>query len=163
MNIQTKYVRQPFVGEMDKELIANESKGNWNEWKPSVESALSELDHHIAKLKEILNAPWHVTCRREVSEYSADVANIAMKIEEMFGWPSLERTEDKSYELLAASTGPSCELMQLMVELEKFIERPTKEQIDEIMEADNFASIDVYKMDQEQRKQLHISGLSHQQ
>lgn len=102
---------------MDKELIANETKGNWNEWKPSIPDALSELIHHVNKLEDILNLPWHVVFPKNISEYAADVANIAMKIEEMFGFSSLEKgpTQEQMEELRLADeeSGKAVESMKL--------------------------------------------------
>jgi hypothetical protein len=82
-------VRPEFVAQMEAELKANDSKGDWAQWKPSSFEALSELRHHLLKLEVALQ-------RREgeaVEEYSADCANILMKIHECGSMSQLRKAE----------------------------------------------------------------------
>lgn len=67
---------------MEKELAANAHKGDWNKWKPTFSGALRELKHHVNKLENSKS-----TC--EMVEYSSDIANICMKIAEMFAEETL--------------------------------------------------------------------------
>lgn len=76
-----KYIRRKFLERMDSELIANERKGNWNTWTPSSEDGLSEISHHLAKLESAIEAG----DKKLISEYSADIANISMKVSEIHG------------------------------------------------------------------------------
>jgi hypothetical protein len=76
-----KLVRPGFVARMEAELQANAIKGDWAQWKPSSFESLQELRHHLRKLEDAFQ-------RREweaVEEYSADCANVLMKIHECFG------------------------------------------------------------------------------
>lgn len=75
------YVRKAFVEQMRHELEANAHKGSWAEWKPVPETALAELGHHYRKL----GAAMATQNRAKVSEYSADCANVLMKIDEIYG------------------------------------------------------------------------------
>lgn len=70
-----------FIKQMEFELQNNKHKGDWRQWNPTALQALSELQHHEAKL---INALAIGDCER-VREFSADIANIAMKINEQFG------------------------------------------------------------------------------
>lgn len=69
-----------FVMKMRKELDSNAYKGDWREWQPTRESAMDDLEHHVAKLRAAIfrNGFWHPG-----QEYAADVANIALKIYEI--------------------------------------------------------------------------------
>jgi len=78
-----KSIKQPllkpnklFIKRMEKELIANAHKGNWNDWHPTNEQALKELMHHVNKLH---NAIEH-NSKNDILEFSADIANITEKI-----------------------------------------------------------------------------------
>jgi hypothetical protein len=64
-----------FFTAMERELVANQSKGNWHDWQPDRMTCLSELAHHHAKLVRAIryNDPSTIT------EHSADLANIAAK------------------------------------------------------------------------------------
>lgn len=71
---------QQFAERMQRELDNNAPKrGNWAEWKPTPQQAISELDHHVTKLKAAI---FH-QIPAQVDEHTADVANICMKIAEM--------------------------------------------------------------------------------
>ncbi len=75
-------VRSAFVSRMRNELEANEPrKGPWGRWWPNRQALKSEMSHHVAKLFRALNEG----DVDRVSEYSADIANIAMKADEVFG------------------------------------------------------------------------------
>lgn len=74
-------VRQSFIERMESELKANSDKGDWSQWKPDPFDAMGELYHHIFKLEKALAQDNKV----EISEFSADIANIAMKISEVSG------------------------------------------------------------------------------
>lgn len=87
-------VRPEFVCGMEAELRANAEKGDWRTWNPTPLQALAEMQHHEAKLMKALAGG---DCER-VAEYCADIANIAMKIDERFGGPKgaeLERRAAK--------------------------------------------------------------------
>lgn len=65
-----------FAREMTMELVSNHTlKGDFLEWNPTQEQAISELRHHVAKLEKAImeNAG-----RAQITEYAADVANHAM-------------------------------------------------------------------------------------
>ena len=66
---------------MEKELLANVHKGDWQKWKPTPADAIVELEHHLKKIKLAMNA----NNPAQVSEFTADLANIAMKVEEIYG------------------------------------------------------------------------------
>lgn len=69
-----------FSSIMTAELIANEHKGDWSEWR-DVKEMLYELEWHKAKL-------WHAVMRNDVSdvmEHIADCANILMFLGNAFG------------------------------------------------------------------------------
>jgi hypothetical protein len=75
-----KYVNQTFIERMDKELIANEHKGDWTQWKPDRFQAASEIHHHARKLIDAIYAKTDA----DVAECAADLSNIAMKTFETF-------------------------------------------------------------------------------
>ncbi len=81
-----RLVRAAFVDRMEAELRANQCKGDWRRWNPSALQVLSELQHHEAKLMHAL-AIGDCEC---VREFAADIANIAMKIDERFGGPNTD-------------------------------------------------------------------------
>lgn len=74
-------VRAEFTALMEMELRHNDHKRDWRLWRPSAIEALNELSHHQSKVIQAIadGKPG------EVAEYTADIANIAMKIEECFG------------------------------------------------------------------------------
>lgn len=74
-------VRPEFVAQMEAELQANQHKGDWRRWYPTPLQVLAEIQHHQGKLMLALSAG---DCER-VKEYSADLANFAMKVDEHFG------------------------------------------------------------------------------
>lgn len=78
---ETSLVDMDFVKVMERELVANQVKGDWREWKPNRMSCESELRHHFQKLQRAIrfNIPARIT------EHAADLANVAMKTNEMFG------------------------------------------------------------------------------
>lgn len=76
-----KYVRTEFINRMDAELIANERKGDWDKFSPKRYDCYAWIMEHINKLCDAL----HEQDRVKVSEFCADVANIAMKIDVTFG------------------------------------------------------------------------------
>lgn len=82
IELPTNLVRPAFVQRMESELRANAAKkGDWHTWVPSPLTALAELQHHETKM---IHAIEHGDAER-VSEFAADIANIAMKIAEVFG------------------------------------------------------------------------------
>jgi len=82
-------VRPDFVARMEAELLANQRKGDWRQWQPSQLEVLAELEHHVAKLIMSLAANERGAQNKAIiSEHCADIANIAMKAEERFGWPN---------------------------------------------------------------------------
>lgn len=70
-----------FFRSMDKELQRNSSKGDWRAWKPDRMDCTDELHHHLRKLCRALR----LNDKDRVSEFSADLANIAMKTAEIHG------------------------------------------------------------------------------
>lgn len=77
-------VRPEFVAQMEAELQANQHKGDWRRWKPTVLQVLAEIQHHEGKLMLALSTG---DCAR-VKEHAADLANFAMKVDEQFGGPN---------------------------------------------------------------------------
>lgn len=74
-------VNEKFAAQMERELERNAHKGDWQAWRPTRSALVSELRHHMAKLeKAILGSQ-----RAAVSEFSADVANYAVKAFECYG------------------------------------------------------------------------------
>lgn len=102
---QPRFVRSEFVERMESELQANAHKGDWRAWKPTALQALSELQHHEAKLMQALAAD---DCEH-IREFCADIANITMKIDEQFG---VKNESGEDAESLSSEpqqvTGPSC-------------------------------------------------------
>lgn len=70
-----------FFHRMDKELQCNASKGDWKAWKPDRLTCLQELNHHLLKLHRAIRLNDH----DRVSEFAADLANVAMKTAEIHG------------------------------------------------------------------------------
>lgn len=70
-----------FFRRMDKELQCNASKGDWKAWKPDRMTCLEELNHHLRKLGRAIRLNDH----DRVSEFAADLANVAMKTAEVHG------------------------------------------------------------------------------
>lgn len=66
-------VFQMFTEQMKHELNINNHKGDWIPWKDK-RDIISELDHHIQKLKDAVENDQIFLIR----EYSADVANISL-------------------------------------------------------------------------------------
>jgi len=70
-----------FIERMEKEILANQHKGAWQDWKPRPLRAWIELIYHGLKLAIAL-----VRRRQDyISEFSADCANAAMKISSLYG------------------------------------------------------------------------------
>jgi hypothetical protein len=74
-------VRPEFIARMNAELVANAHKGDWTTWLPSQAELGDELWHHYRKLLSALAG----NERARVAEYSADLANLAMKAHQLFG------------------------------------------------------------------------------
>lgn len=75
-------VIEEFGQKMYRELVANDpEKGDFLHWVPSPAQAVSELEHHFFKLVGGVNRGK----KFEISEYAADLANIAMRIDQHFG------------------------------------------------------------------------------
>lgn len=70
-----------FIARMEYELKQNSYKGIWDNWYPTQLQLIAELLHHTAKLSTVLNSE----DKHLAGEYSADIANIAMKAHELFG------------------------------------------------------------------------------
>ena len=80
-NNSKKLLSLKFLEKMERELENNQGKGNWKDWQPSVDILNSELLWHYSKLLKAVER-----CRPdEVSEHAADVANYAMKFDDLFG------------------------------------------------------------------------------
>lgn len=67
--------REIFFERMESELLANSHKGDWGAWAPTPDACLSELEHHMEKLRQAFRDGLPELVR----EYAADVANIAQK------------------------------------------------------------------------------------
>ena len=73
---------EAFSEKMFRELKANDSeKGNFLDWKPTATGAKSELEHHFHKLVIALNN--HK--KHDITEFAADLANIALAIDLALG------------------------------------------------------------------------------
>jgi len=90
--LTTPQVSQRFIERMEHELISNQHKGDWSGWRPSAMQIVGELNHHLGKLALALDEAaqdgvheYKARCRGSISEYAADLANLAMKADEMFG------------------------------------------------------------------------------
>lgn len=71
-----------FGQKMFRELKANDrKKGDFSEWLPDPPQAISELEHHFTKLICAINNGKKL----EVSEYCADLANIAVAVDKSLG------------------------------------------------------------------------------
>ncbi|HEX8310700.1 MAG TPA: hypothetical protein VF614_05240 [Chthoniobacteraceae bacterium] len=77
---------ETFKALLEREIAANEHKGPWEDWQPSADRALRELQIHQEKLRAALTNGG----REAISEHCADLALIACKIHERFGAPALE-------------------------------------------------------------------------
>jgi hypothetical protein len=77
-----------FAVQMERELQANDGKGEWSNWQPSGLEILGEMEHHFDKLKLVLAAcdsdPASDASQR-ASEFAADIANFSMKAWELYG------------------------------------------------------------------------------
>lgn len=70
-----------FLKRMDRELVANQNRGDWHEWKPDRMTCVDELFHHCRKLQRALR----LNDVERVTEHAADLANIASKTAEIHG------------------------------------------------------------------------------
>ncbi len=89
-----KLIRDSFVDKMERELVKNSEKGDWNDCVYDEVEGLIELEKHVKKLEfyltkiNLLNLEGrdiYPGIDKQVSEHCADIANIAMKIEELYG------------------------------------------------------------------------------
>jgi hypothetical protein len=91
-----RLITHEFAALMEWQLMANEHKGQWREWRPDglegVEQLMKELTHHQQKLSTAMKGVVTSTYSDEISqekarvrEYAADMANFLMKAVEMFG------------------------------------------------------------------------------
>ena len=70
-----------FIQRMETELQNNKDQGDWNTWLPTPEQGVSEIEHHLEKLKIAL-----ATNNTDgISEHAADIANIAMRVSDTHG------------------------------------------------------------------------------
>lgn len=76
-----KLASPEFFCRMDKELLSNAHKGDWSTWKPDRMACMDELFHHLRKLVRAIR----LNDKERVAEFSADLANIAMKTAEIHG------------------------------------------------------------------------------
>lgn len=76
------YVLTPFFTMMEKELHANADKGDRPGWlSMTPEIAMLEIYYHVAKLQKAVKSG----DSEGVKEYSADVANMAMMMADLYG------------------------------------------------------------------------------
>lgn len=80
-NLMEDKLVSPFTMQMAAEIEDNAYKGNWEEWIPTKEEWLWEMQHHQAKLQNAI-ADKDIDLIRE---YSADVGNLAEKSFSVFG------------------------------------------------------------------------------
>jgi len=73
---------QAFAAKMLVELRANDpEKGSFLAWSPNEEQAFMELEHHVMKIAGALNRK----VPEKISEHAADISNICMAIDRVFG------------------------------------------------------------------------------
>lgn len=70
-----------FVRQMERELLGNQGKGIWSDWKPDRMTCSDEIFHRARKLVRALR----YNDKDGVSEHASDLANIAMKTAECHG------------------------------------------------------------------------------
>jgi hypothetical protein len=91
-----------FLRGMQDELDANARKGDWNSLKLPPDECGRWLFEHVVKLNDALGAigsQGDAIPRRQIREFAADLANVAMKIDELFG-PERGREEIDRVRLL---------------------------------------------------------------
>ncbi|MEZ2347387.1 hypothetical protein [Terriglobus sp. RCC_193] len=82
-----------FANLMERELVANEHKGDFYRWNPTIAEAMRELADHVAKLCFVLGG-----CEgTKITEHAADIGNIAMRIADLFGLPIVIPAPDSSW------------------------------------------------------------------
>lgn len=74
-------IRPEFIAAMRHEINANARKGDWSQFKINADDVPAWLGEHVSKLFDAVADGDAIAVR----EYAADVANIAMKIDECFG------------------------------------------------------------------------------
>lgn len=84
------HLRISFLRAMQAELDANQHKGDWSAVRFDLVSAKSLLKEHVHKLDQALL----FGDAAKIREHAADVANIVMKIDELFGTPAAENVDD---------------------------------------------------------------------
>lgn len=140
-------VRVSFVVRMENELVHNaENKGDWLEWKPDFQLLNSELLHHYTKLIGAVAAG----DRAKVSEYSADVANYAMKFDEIFGdtvIPELQATVIGDSAEQKVETVPTEEAARRFQVIRHLVESParTREMIDTAANGEKVHPTTIYR------------------
>jgi len=76
-----------FIARMEKEILNNSHKGDWNQWKPEAKDLITEIRYHVLKLKMEVGS----SRPERVKEYAADVANLASKAFELADQISKEK------------------------------------------------------------------------
>lgn len=79
--IELGKVSPSFIELMRDEIDKNAHKGDWNTLNLTKNSCLAWLREHTDKLNESL----HFGTPAQLSEHTADIANIVMKIQELYG------------------------------------------------------------------------------
>jgi hypothetical protein len=74
-----------FFARMKQELRDNQSKGDWNEWHPSLRELRKEIKHHAQKLDDLFHLALCKQCRKKegapnLQGGAADMANLCMKL-----------------------------------------------------------------------------------
>lgn len=102
MSQHTPNPTQQFQERMLQELETNAHKGNWHKWTPLLLEWILEMNHHLNKLYKALRED----NKERICEYSADVANLALKAYTLFGKPNECRTCDGTGEYLESPPAP---------------------------------------------------------
>lgn len=88
------HVLPDFIAAMEREIVANRIKGKWENFKPAKDQLMVQLAYHQSKLMWALQSG-HAA---RVTEFAADVADLAMKAHELYGQrdtaPKQEGTTD---------------------------------------------------------------------
>lgn len=88
MTVGEQELLKQFFEHMKKEVDKNGFKGDMSTWHPNAYELISETAYHLAKLNKAMLEVERgdiQSARKEVDEFSADVANIMAKCSQMLG------------------------------------------------------------------------------